>query len=83
MNKFGEELAKNAKLTGWNVPGADILNIPTVDNPAVQYNVITKYGRLTAADIRAHYATYTLAHKRQAQNNVMMYKCIKNSIEDE
>jgi hypothetical protein len=54
VNKFGEELVEKAELTGWNNPGADVINIPTVANPAISYNVITEYGRLTTEDIQVH-----------------------------
>jgi len=55
----------------------NILTIPTVAGPK---NLVREYGQITKEEVVAHVKTYASAANRQAQNCVMMYICLRNSV---
>jgi hypothetical protein len=78
FNQANEALMQRASESAWDATGADILNIP--DSNGTRRNVISKYGLLSAQNIRDHASTYHTRQTRQAQNGVQMGQCLINSM---
>jgi hypothetical protein len=59
-----------------NVAAVPEANIP-------DYNLLTQFGRMSVADIRAKAETYQFAENRDAQNSHQMYQFAFNSLDDQ
>lgn len=70
-----------AKQSGWTDGTGDIVMIP--DAQGVKRNIITEFGRLSTAEIRAHSQGYVISETRKAQNSMQMYLCLSNSLTKE
>jgi hypothetical protein len=53
------------------------------DGNAINRSLVDEYGRLTIADCQAHAATYVNVPGRNAQNSVMLYQFLSNSLSDD
>ena len=80
VNQFSEAMLERANKSGWTNQIADIINIP--DDGNVSRNLLTEYGRLTINNIKTYGSNYINTQSRQAQNDMQMYHCIKNSLTD-
>ena len=69
LNSFDDR----AQVYSWE----NILIIPTVAGPK---NLVREHGQITKDEVVAHVNTYASAANRQAQNCVMMYICLRNSV---
>ncbi len=78
-NQFCELLLERAENSGWNNPASDIINFQ-VDSQVI--NLFTGYGRLTTEQIIQN-SNHVGNQDWQAQNNVQLYHCIKNSLTTE
>ena len=65
---------------GWNTAITDIATDPTnlVNSPTV--DLLTEYGSVTLAQVRACAEAYVFGQTRAAQDSVMLYHCIMNSL---
>jgi len=79
--EFKLALLGRIKERGWDSGANDILYVP--DHHGTLRHVIHDHHLLTEEDIRVHAATYIFTVSRQAQNSVMMYECLKNSMSNE
>jgi hypothetical protein len=73
LNKFRE----HAKIFNWD----SILKIP--DGTGTVRDLSTNYGQLTLANCQAHAATYVTRNERRAQDSMMMYQFLLNSLNEE
>jgi hypothetical protein len=64
--------------SGWNAPGTFIMMIPYVDG--VLRHLIHNYGQLTPE--AAFVTTFIGQETRQAQNDVQLYYCITNTLDE-
>jgi hypothetical protein len=76
VNTFCEALSERANKSGWNLARADIIMTNNSSAPAIQRNIITKYGQLTVAEITAAVEGWITDESRRAQNNMQMFTCI-------
>jgi hypothetical protein len=77
MRVFLGNLKEHARTYDWE----GILLIP--DLAGVQRNIVTQYGLLNAASITAHVITYIDTQTRNAQNSMMLYQYLLNSLAEE
>jgi hypothetical protein len=75
---FCEKLMERAGNQGWDLTGANIINVP--DAAGTMHNLIRNYGQLTTDEIRAHALTYAFHENRLSQNNMQMFNCIMNTL---
>lgn len=82
---FLEDLARRSNEFGWNSDGVGIMEIP--DDPLNENTTYTSllenYGEFTLATIRAHELTYINSVSRAAQDTVLLYHCLMNSLSRE
>jgi hypothetical protein len=83
VNTFCEALSERANKSGWNLAGADIIMTNDSSTPAIQQNIITKYGQLTIAKITAAVEGWITNESRRSQNNMQMFMCIMASLTKE
>jgi hypothetical protein len=53
------------------------------DSNAINRSLVDEYGRLTITDCQTHAATYVNVPGRNAQNSVMLYQFLSNSLSDD
>ena len=76
---LGQALQNRAIQSGWN---ATLMDIP--DTHGTNRNLITDYGRITYEEILDWATTNVVgATTRTAQDNMMMYQCLYNSINED
>ena len=81
---FTERLFDRASEMGWNHPHADILTIDTVRNGQhVPFDLIQEFGMITMQEVLDQVMTYSGTQTRRAQNAVMMYHCIMETLTEE
>jgi hypothetical protein len=73
---FIDQIRQRGKIYGWN----HILEIP--DSSGQVYNITTHYGKLSVDECIAHARTYVGTQTRQAQDAVMLFQFLHNSITD-
>jgi hypothetical protein len=66
--------------SGWKAPGASIMMIPDVNG--VLRHLIQNYGQLSPEDVAAFVTTFIGQETRQAQNDVKLYYCIANTLDE-
>jgi len=81
LRVFLSNISDRAIQYGWD----DILYIPEdAANPNAELNnLLSNYGKVTLAQIVDHAANYAETDTRAAQNNMMLYQCLSNSITKE
>ena len=75
---FQDNLNQRAKEFGWDTGAGDIINMKDSKNET--RNVFTQYGCLNTEDIKKHANTWTAIDGRKAQNNLLLYRAIIESI---
>ena len=82
---FLEDLARRANEFGWNEAGIGIMEIP--DQPGDPNTTFTSlldnYGEFSLLTIRAHEESYIFNQSRAAQETVLMFHCLMNSLSRE
>jgi hypothetical protein len=78
LNMFTAALYSKSREYGWD----HILEVPRdLQAPTMDLvNVITNYGELTLEHLRAFAATYVATPTRVAQDSIMLYECIWNTL---
>jgi len=81
LKVFLSHLSDRAIQYGWE----DILYVPEdIADANTEYNdLLSNYGMVTLAQIADHAATYAETDTRSAQNSMMLYQCLSNSITKE
>ena len=74
LTVFLESVKERAMIYDW----AGILSIP--DDDGVLRNLLTNFGQITAANVKAHAMSYMFTGTRNAQNATMMHQFLSNSI---
>ena len=74
VQTFIELLRDRAAMSGWN---EDAVSPITKCN---NFNLLTEFGRIKLADLKADVANYIDQNTRKAQNSYQMYLCITNSL---
>jgi hypothetical protein len=77
LRVFLSNLKEHIRIYAWDA----IVTIP--DDAAVNRNLITNYGQVTIANVRAHAITYITTPTRNAQNSMMLYLYLLNSLTEE
>jgi hypothetical protein len=80
LSRFNEHVVDREMQSGWNAPGASIMMIPDVNG--VLRHLIHNYGQLTPEDVAEFVATFIGQETRQAQNDVQLYYCIANTLDE-
>jgi hypothetical protein len=80
LSRFNEHVMDQEMQSGWNATGASIMMIPDVDG--VLRHLVHNYGQLTPEDVSAFVATFIGQETRQAQNDVQLYYCIANTLDE-
>jgi hypothetical protein len=80
LSWFNEHVVDREMQSGWNAPGASIMMIPDVDG--VLRHLIHQYGQLTPEDVAAFVTTFIGQETCQAQNDVQLYDCIANTLDE-
>jgi hypothetical protein len=80
LSRFNEHVVDREMQSGWNAPGASIMMIPDVNG--VLRHLIHNYGQLTPEDVAAFVTTFIGQETRQAQNDVQLYYCIANTLDE-
>jgi hypothetical protein len=80
LSRFNEHIVDREMHSGWNAPGTSIMMIPVVDG--VLRHLIHHYGQLTPEDVTAFVTTFSGQETRQAQNDVQLYYCIANTLDE-
>jgi hypothetical protein len=75
LKLFLQFLKQRANVFNWK----NILEIP-VDG--TNMDLLSSYGQITTANVRAHVQTYIAHPTRDAQNSFMMYECLSKSLTD-
>ena len=81
LKVFLSNLGDCSMVYGWD----DILHVPVnslLPNQGLR-DMLTHYGQITLQQIVAHANTYAAGQTRTAQNSVMLYHCLANSITQE
>jgi hypothetical protein len=73
LNKFRE----HARIFNWSA----ILRIP--DSSGTTRDLSTNYGQLTITECQNHATTYVTRNERRAQDSMMMYQYLSNSLTEE
>ena len=73
-------LHNRAYLVGWLGPSR-ILQVPTSDGHA-DINILTDYDRIDINTLYTHAQTAETSSLRAAQNSEMLYRCLRNSFDD-
>ena len=78
LNSFLAALYSKSREYGWD----SILEVPRDLNEPMEnlVNLLTNYGELTQEHLRAYAATYVNTPTRAAQDSVMLYECIWNTL---
>jgi hypothetical protein len=78
---FIEELSIRSTTFGWN----DIMGIPRdLNDPLIRIDdLMTSFGTITIAQVRAHAATYVDTETRVAQDSYQLYLCIMATLTKE
>jgi hypothetical protein len=81
LKVFLSNLSDRSMQYGWS----DILLIPEdIADEHTEYNdLLTNYGKVTLSQIVDHAVTYADTDTRTAQNSMMLYQCLANSISKE
>jgi hypothetical protein len=85
LYQFLQSLNNRAQEYGWNDEVGGILHVPEDPqdiNSDMNY-FIDNYGMILLQESRNFEETYINTHTRPAQDNVMMFKCLMNSISKE
>jgi hypothetical protein len=77
LKVFLECVKERARIYHWH----DILQIP--DDNAIDRNILTAYGLLSLANCRVHAATYVNLPTKNAQNSIMLYQFLSNTLTTE
>jgi hypothetical protein len=77
LRVFLSSIKEHVRTYDWN----GIVTVP--DTAAENRNLITNYGQLTMANVRAHAITYIDAQTRNAQNSMMLYLYLLNSLTED
>jgi hypothetical protein len=77
MRVFLGNIKEHARTYDWQ----GIIMIPDADG--IIRNLITNYGQLTLANVNDHAAAYINTQTRNAQNSMMMYQYLLNSLTEE
>ena len=80
LKLFLSSLEDHAMQYGWN----NILSIPDdVENPnGPSKDLLSEYGLIEMSHIRDHVDTYVETESREAQDSIMLFQCLKNSLTD-
>jgi hypothetical protein len=78
IHSFLNALIDKGDTMGWS----KLFNVPhDIAHPAANLiHMPTRYGEVTMAQIKAHVLTYVNLQERIAQDNMMMYTCLMNSL---
>jgi hypothetical protein len=77
LRVFLETVKEQVRTYDW----IHIITVP--DDNAINRDLTTNYGQVTRANVQAHAATYIGQQNRHAQNAMMLYKYLLNSLTDE
>jgi hypothetical protein len=77
LRVFLETVKEHVRTYNWN----DVVTVP--DGAAVNRNLVINYGQLTFEHIIAHVNTYINIEGRTAQNSILMYKYLLDSLTDD
>jgi hypothetical protein len=77
LRVFIETVKEHVRTYNWMT----IVTIP--DDNAVDRNLITNYGQLTLANVNAHAIGYMTLQTRDAQNSMLLYKYLLNSLTED
>jgi hypothetical protein len=76
LHEFLCGVRERATAYGWE----DIITLPDSSVPPVNRNILSEYGLITMDDCRRASTAYFNAQTRQAQNSIMMYMFLSNSL---
>jgi hypothetical protein len=77
LHVFLAKLKEHVRIHNWH----NIVTIP--DTAGVNRNLLTQYGQLTPTNCTNHARTYIGQQTRAAQNSMMFYQCLVNSLTEE
>ncbi len=77
LKAFLDDVHDRAQLYGWS----NILSVPNKDD--LKRNIIEEYGRITMDECNSYAKEYFKVRQRKAQNSVMLYNFLVNSITTE
>ena len=84
INVFLGCMRRRVQAFGWDEPGTGIVMIP--ENPADPFsqrlNLLYSYGQLSREVVAAHAATYIQGANRQNQDDMQLYECLWQSINE-
>ena len=80
LRLFLSNLARRAQTFGWDAPQSGVLMLQT-QHTAI--NILRNYGEVTLDSIRESEAIHLLTPTRRAQDSVMLFHCLMNSISKE
>ena len=82
---FLEDLARRANEFGWNETQVGILEIPDqLGDPSTSYtSLLENYGEFELQTIKDHEESYIFSQSRAAQETVLMFHCLMNSLSRE
>jgi hypothetical protein len=77
LSTFLMKLKEHARIFGWDT----IMNVP--DASGTERNLATNYGQITLEDVKRHARTYISTDTRAAQDSIMLYQFLTNSLTED
>ena len=85
LHLFLKDFKERASMNGWGT--ITTVTVPEEAGPPIvpahSYDLVSQYGIITLAQIRAQAEVYEIASGRDAQNSSLMYQCLYNSLTEE